>query len=738
MVKILVLMLLFVSGNATAGARQLNAVQNKNVTAKNDTTRINEYLNIATSYFDRGNGNISVLDSGYTYTKRALELSTRIHNEDFQNRSMQLIGYYFYLSGVNTRAIQIQKQFIRFCHKKNQLYREAEAWDNLAFYFLNLDSVHLCCQHAQALYNKAGHPVEAITELKSWGDNLLRAQKLDSAEHVLKEVLRRYRAIGYNKLQYTYDLLAVISYNRGDLKSDLAYRLEVIKYVEYTGDMTYAGSYYYRVAYSYAVLNQLEKSISYAKQAVAIEGKKSYMCMDLIVTDFLDLRKPNEALAYLKNYVKMYPPATDHDKVVVNGALSHIYTNLGQYQQAEKFILKTLAAYDLHFIYNKIETSTRVTNYVGQYERLINLYILTRKFKQARYYLNKIPKNFAKSFTPQGLIDLELIRFKVDSASANYISAIRHYQLYKKINDSVFSLKNLRSIKEVETKYQTEKKEHTIKLLQSEKSVQKITIQRAILQRNVTLAAIIFALLLTGFAYNGYRRKQFSNLLINKKNHQLQILLNEKEWLLKEVHHRVKNNLHTVICLLESQAMYLENDALKAVENSRHRIYAMSLIHQKLYQSDDIKVVNMKTYLTDFIVYLEESFGAPENVKIRLNAEEIMLSAGQAIPIGLIVNEAVTNAFKYAFPDQKNGEIRVILKKLDDEIYLSVADNGIGFKQTNKEANSLGLELIKGLALDLRGELVLKSVNGTNIQIRFKNDPVGIPADEEGIMAMSM
>src|ERR1700760_2678285 len=98
----------------------------------------------------------------------------------------------------------------------------------------------------------------------------------------------------------------------------------------------------------------------------------------------------------------------------------------------------------------------------------------------------------------------------------------------------------------------------------------------------------------------------------------------------------------------------------------------------------------MKTYLADFVAYLEESFGSPEHIRIMLDADEIKLSAGQAIPIGLIVNEAITNAFKYAFPGEKDGEIKVLLKCTGEQIYLSVADNGIGFTQVEKEINSLG------------------------------------------------
>ena len=147
-----------------------------------------------------------------------------------------------------------------------------------------------------------------------------------------------------------------------------------------------------------------------------------------------------------------------------------------------------------------------------------------------------------------------------------------------------------------------------------------------------------------------------------------------------------------------------------------------------MYQSDDIKVVDMNSYLTEFIQYLRESFGSPENIQINLQVEHINLDAAQAIPLGLIINEAVTNAFKYAFPNQANGIIKIELKKIKDEIYLSVTDDGVGFQQlAGHETNSLGLELIKGLTHDLLGTIKLDTNNGVSIQIRFAIDNVGDP-----------
>ncbi|MFC3563698.1 sensor histidine kinase [Pedobacter jamesrossensis] len=203
-------------------------------------------------------------------------------------------------------------------------------------------------------------------------------------------------------------------------------------------------------------------------------------------------------------------------------------------------------------------------------------------------------------------------------------------------------------------------------------------------------------------------------------------LLKEKEWLLREVHHRVKNNLHTVICLLESQAAYLKGDALEAIESSEHRIYAMSLIHQKLYQTDDIKTVDMSSYLPELIGYLKDSFGMQNKLTFSLDIDHVKLGISQAIPISLIVNEAITNSFKYAFTDDSKGTIKVIMKQDEKEIKLIISDNGVGIDMAivNDTLQSLGLRLMKGLSEDLEADIKFENSGGTKISITFKPDPL--------------
>lgn len=231
--------------------------------------------------------------------------------------------------------------------------------------------------------------------------------------------------------------------------------------------------------------------------------------------------------------------------------------------------------------------------------------------------------------------------------------------------------------------------------------------------------------------YSRFRLKQIANHQlelkqqeINQKNQDLRDMLVEKEWWLKEVHHRVKNNLHTIICLLESQAMYLEKDALQAIEKSQHRIYAMSLIHQKLYQNEDLQVIDMSIYLEEFIGYLKDSFDT-QKIDFIIKVDPVYLNLQQAIPVALIINESVTNSIKYAFENKKEPKIWVSMTETDEKVRLTIMDNGRGFElKAEDEGKSLGIQLIKGLSKELKGTVNIETKGGTKMIVEFKKGPL--------------
>jgi PAS domain S-box-containing protein len=201
--------------------------------------------------------------------------------------------------------------------------------------------------------------------------------------------------------------------------------------------------------------------------------------------------------------------------------------------------------------------------------------------------------------------------------------------------------------------------------------------------------------------------------------------LEEKEVLLREIHHRVKNNMQIISSLLMLQSQNIEDKKYKDMFiDSQTRIYSMALIHEKLYQSESIAQINLKEYIDGIVSNIFESYRVKGNTKIDINIENIPLKIDYAVPCGLIINELVTNSLKYAFPDERQGKIQIILKSdyTTNNIQLSISDDGIGIpKELDiRNTKSLGLHLVTALAeRQLHGKIILNRDNGTEFQISF-------------------
>ena len=202
--------------------------------------------------------------------------------------------------------------------------------------------------------------------------------------------------------------------------------------------------------------------------------------------------------------------------------------------------------------------------------------------------------------------------------------------------------------------------------------------------------------------------------------------MREKEMLLKEVHHRVKNNLQTVSSLLRMQSRSIEDpDTLNLIRSSQNRVVAMAMVHEMLYMREDLSKIEYRTYVQELGDYLIKSIKGPESrIGLRIDIPQIELGIDTAIPLGLLINEAVTNALKYGFKDQDEGEISIVLEKEDKTEYvLRIGDNGVGFPETitHKTTKSLGLKLIHNLSRQLQGTVMRDlSKQGTNYIIRFQ------------------
>jgi len=200
--------------------------------------------------------------------------------------------------------------------------------------------------------------------------------------------------------------------------------------------------------------------------------------------------------------------------------------------------------------------------------------------------------------------------------------------------------------------------------------------------------------------------------------------LEEKEMLLKEIHHRVKNNLMIISSLLNLQSSYIKDKASQDVfKESQNRAQSMALIHEKLYQSTDLKSIDFGEYISTLATKLFHTYNAdPRLIKLKINAENILLDINTAIPLGLIVNELITNSLKYAFPDKKPGKINVDFHPTDHHYEFTVKDNGIGFPKDIdfQKTDSLGMLIVNSLTDQIDGDIELDRNNGTEFKITFK------------------
>lgn len=215
----------------------------------------------------------------------------------------------------------------------------------------------------------------------------------------------------------------------------------------------------------------------------------------------------------------------------------------------------------------------------------------------------------------------------------------------------------------------------------------------------------------------------------------LQASLEEKDALLKEVHHRVKNNLQLITSLLTLQSNRSNDPAVaELLAESRDRIRSMALVHENLYRAGDFARIRMRPHIQNLCAHLIRAYG-PESQLIELvaNIDDMELDLERAIPVGLIINELVSNALKHAFPDGRAGCVRVKLKRLDErQCALAVIDDGIGLPADfdADHADSLGLELVRDLVHELHGTMTLRRNGRTTFAISFDATDCGKPLDD--------
>ena len=294
----------------------------------------------------------------------------------------------------------------------------------------------------------------------------------------------------------------------------------------------------------------------------------------------------------------------------------------------------------------------------------------------------------------------------------DYKKAYENLRIHKTLKDTINNKDVLEKVANLETKFQTEKKEKEIAILESEQKLAQQTISS---QRRLNIISVIggsLMALLSVFLFRLFKQNQTQKI-------QLAQSVKDKDYLLREIHHRVKNNLQVISSLLYLQSEKLTDTAAQdAINVGRGRVKSMALIHQNLYGVNQSSEINLKKYLEDLAEELFDSYNLRgEDISLSLDIETAVVDVDLLVPLGLILNELISNALKYAFEGREKGVLSISAKKQNETIHVRVKDDGVGIDPSDIEKDSFGTELIQSFAEQLEAKIETIVDDGTEVNL---------------------
>ncbi len=542
--------------------------------------------------------------------------------------------------------------------------------------------------------------------------NLLQ---LDSAKLLLDKATRGYIAVGNKKGQATTAFkISWIFKRKHELDKSMAYDLDALRLMEEINDQGGIADALGRVAWDLNLQNRPQEGLEYAKKAIEI-CKKNDLQKKLIESfrfagdACITMGDNTQALDYYEQSLaltRVLDPDLTSIADIINSR-GNALKRLGRYEEALKDYRLCLANSEKSNypggIHTAIANLGEVNLLMGKYAEALPYQLKTIELQEKNGDLTDLVENYGHASS-------------IYEYLGDYKSALRYQKKALVLRDSTASLQSDAAISEMRTKYETEKKEVIIAT-----QGQQISQQRMVQWLGFGVVGLLSTLAF--LLWRSYASRTQANRLLAATNNQLATKNSENELLLKEIHHRVKNNLQTISSLLNLQSASIKDpNALEAVQESQSRVRSMALIHQKLYQGENLAAVNMKDYFEAMGQSMLHSFGEiGKRVTLEVPMNDLELDVDTAIPLGLIANELITNSLKYAFPEGQKGQIKISLTaEPNQQFCLRIADDGVGKTDlTAIQGTGFGSRLIQLLAMQLNGNVETDSTKGMATLVRF-------------------
>ena len=484
----------------------------------------------------------------------------------------------------------------------------------------------------------------------------------------------------------------------------------------------------------YAKLQQPRQAIGQFEQSLDIfrkQGDSNGIGLGLynIGNRYVDLGEYEQGLSYLREaLVIREKTGTKEDKLYCYLTIGYAYGKQGQHAEAIIYLEDALSL--------ATETSRKDLALSGN-QCLAEIYDTLKATQKAEEHYQQALTLAEALDDAQGRMQLLKDMAAFHERIGNHRLALIEFKRYHAIGESSLTQEKAATLAELQTKYETSEKERKISSLQQKELQQTTQLARNQRDRVVLIAGLLILLVIGVVYFYRYRTKHRANQILGEKNEviasqntelqarqtQLALSLQEKELLLKEIHHRVKNNLQVISSLLAVQAQQYDHPSIEEfVTNGRARVQAMALVHQFLYQGEYARIA-YDDYLKRLTSSIIDFHGVDDRISFRVDAEPIHFDVDTAIPLGLISNEIITNALKHAFVAGQLGHINVSLHQWQGEVVLAVVDNGRGFSSDDfKKRNSFGMSLVQNLARKISGKLRIENELGTRVTLTFQNN----------------
>lgn len=651
---------------------------------KNDSNKVKTLYKIADAY--RKNYKY---DSALTYAKKALDIAKKIPSKKFECQNYGLLGMIYTGQGNYAEALTNHKVCLELKQKLKDKIGIANSYNNIGDVYYQLGNYsEALSNHFTSLklkenlgdkkslassYNNIGSVFSAISNFQESIKYHLMSLKLRIEIKDENGMSMSYNnlAINYNSLKnyeeaLRYHDLALTLYNKSKNKRGIAISLGNI-----------GNCYYY--------LEDYEKGLSFYNQSLVIreeisDKKGMAVCNNNLAKTNLKLKNYSEAKTYVEKAIKLNVELNSLDDLKGNYHNFYLISNAnGDYKGALTYYEKYILLRDSIF---NLDNDKKITRAQIQYE-----YEKQQAINEAEFEKQKILT--ASEISKQ--------KFLMEKNQQSFLIL----QQQNKLNELGLTKSKLEVVKK--------DKENT-----AIQSIAKKDSERKQLIIKFTIG-IVFLLFLILFII-------IRSLIINrKKNVIIANSLGEKEILLKEIHHRVKNNLQVISSLLNLQSRYIKDEtALNAINESKERINAISLLHKEIYQNEVLKLIDAKNYFTNLALNLQNTFDPKKRSLLKLNIQELFLDIDSLIPLGLMVNELITNAYKYG-SSQVNAIINFTVSVNNKIITLIINDNGKGFDSNfnSETTNSVGTKLISLFAKKIMADVVYSNNGGACITITF-------------------